>query len=92
MKCKCRSESEGHAHKAGECQNDVVDGLVCPKCQALDTLGLGWEVHVEGPEIRTALGCAGGGREVRRASQAADAITSVIGTKNGEPRVRLFVC
>ena len=26
MKCKCRSESEGHAHKAGECQNDVVDG------------------------------------------------------------------
>lgn len=55
MKCKCRSESEGHAHKAGECQNDVVDGLVCPECQALDTLGLGWEVHVEGPDIQTAL-------------------------------------
>ena len=55
MKCKCRSESEGHAHKAGECQNDVVEGLVCPKCHALDTLGLGWEVHVEGPDIQTAL-------------------------------------
>jgi hypothetical protein len=55
MKCKCRSESEGHDHKAGECPNEVVDGLVCPKCQALDTLGLGWEVHVEGPDNQTAL-------------------------------------
>ena len=49
MLCKCRSEGEGHGHKAGECQNEVLDGLVCPKCQALDARGSGWEVHVEGP-------------------------------------------
>ena len=49
MLCKCRSEGEGHGHKAGECQNEVLDGLICPKCQALDARGLGWEVHVKGP-------------------------------------------
>jgi hypothetical protein len=55
MLCKCRSEDEGHGHKAGECQNKVLDDLVCPQCQALDTRGLGWEVHVEGPGNLIAL-------------------------------------